>query len=159
MLLTAAQRTAFFEDAAQIGIPNMTVVQLQAEGLDGLEDLADFDKETIERIASNLRRPAGRIADPNPGAAAGATIPTPPFAFGAKSQQRLIHSTKLIQFYDTIGHAATAVNLQWTRVMKNFSEQWKALEDKKGGDKPAVPQIIKALPIIKWTQAFRDYLH
>ena len=48
MPLTAAQeRTAFFEDAAQMGIPNMTVVQLQAEGLlDGVEDLADFDKET-----------------------------------------------------------------------------------------------------------------
>ena len=102
----------------------------------------------------------GRIADPNPGAAAGATIPTPPFAFGAKSQQRLIVSTKLLQFYDTIvGCAATAGNLQWTPVMKNFSEQWKALEDKKGGDEPDVPMITKALPIIKWTEAFRDYLH
>ena len=27
--------------------------------------------------------------------------------------------------------------------MKNFSEQWKALEDKKGGDEPALPQITK----------------
>jgi hypothetical protein len=42
--------------------------------------------------------------------------------------------------------------------MKNFSEQWKALEDKKGGDEPEVPKITKALPIIKWTEAFRDYL-
>jgi hypothetical protein len=33
--------------------------------------------------------------------------------------------------------------------MKNFSEQWKALEDKKGGDKPEVPKITKALPIVK----------
>ena len=31
-----------------------TVVQLQTEGLSGIEDLADFDKETIEGIASNL---------------------------------------------------------------------------------------------------------
>jgi hypothetical protein len=43
--------------------------------------------------------------------------------------------------------------------MKNFSEQWKALENKKGGDKPDVPMISKALPIIKWTEAFRGYLH
>jgi hypothetical protein len=43
--------------------------------------------------------------------------------------------------------------------MKNFSEQWKALEDKKGGDEPDVPMITKALPIINWTEAFRDYLH
>ena len=43
--------------------------------------------------------------------------------------------------------------------MKNFSEQWKALKDKKGGDQPEVPKISKSLPIIKWTEAFRDYLH
>ena len=84
-----------------MGITNRTVTQLETEGLTAVEDLAEFDKETIEGMASNLRRPAGRIADPNPGAAAGATIPTPPFAFGAKSQQRLSHATKLLRFYDT----------------------------------------------------------
>jgi hypothetical protein len=80
MPLTAAQRTAFFEEDAQMDIPNRTVIQLQTEGLSGIEDLAEFDKETIEGIASNLRHPVGRIADPKPGAAAGAMIPTPPFA-------------------------------------------------------------------------------
>ena len=114
MPLTAAQRTAFFEDATQMGITNSTVIQLQTEGLNGVEDLTNFDKETIEGIASNLRRPVGRIADPNLGAATGATIPTPPFVFGAKSQQRLIHSTKLLRFYDTVGRATTAANLRWT---------------------------------------------
>jgi hypothetical protein len=42
---------------------------------------------------------------------------------------------------------------------EEFFEQWKALENKKGGDEPDVPMISKALPIIKWTEAFRDYLH
>ena len=160
MPLTAAQRTAFFEEAAQMGIPNVTVVQLTEEGIAGVDDLVEFDKDTIEQIAANLRRPAGKVPDPNPGAAVGATIPTPPFVFGAKSQQRLIQSTKLIRYYDTVGRTVTAANLQWTPVMKNFSEQWKALEDKKkAGDEPEVPKITKALPIIKWTEAFRDYLH
>jgi hypothetical protein len=159
MPLTAAQRTLFSEEDAQMGIPNRTVVQLQTGGLNAIKDLAEFDKETIEGMASNLRRPTGRIADPNPGAAEGATILTPPFAFGAKSQQRLIQATKLLLFYDTVGRAVTAANLQWTPGMKNFSEQWKALEDKKGGDETDVPMISKALPIIKWTEAFRDYLH
>jgi hypothetical protein len=85
---------------------------------------------------------------------------TPPFVFGAKSQQRLIHAANLIRYYETVGRNTTVGNLQWTPVMKNFSEQWKALEDKnKGGDEPEVPKITKALPIIKWTEAFRDYLH
>jgi hypothetical protein len=158
MRLTAARVTAFFEGAAQMGIPNAAVVQLQEEDIDNVEDLADFDKDTIEQIAANLRRPAGRIADPNPAAAPGATIPTPPFVFGAKSQQRLAHAAKLICYYDTVGRNATAVNIQWTPVMKNFSEQWKALEDKKGGDKPEVPKITKALRVIKWTEAYwRSY--
>ena len=43
--------------------------------------------------------------------------------------------------------------------MKNLSEQWKAMEDKKGGDEPEVQKITKALSVIKWTEAFKDYLH
>ncbi len=76
---TAAQTTAFFQDAAQMGIPNVTVVQLQEEGIDTVDDLAEFDKDTIEQMTANLHRPAGRIPDPNPGATPGATIATPPF--------------------------------------------------------------------------------
>jgi hypothetical protein len=74
---------------AQMGIPNATLVQLQDEGIASVEDMVlDFDKDTIEQIAANLlQRPAGWVADPNPAAAAGAAIPTPPFVFGAKSQQ------------------------------------------------------------------------
>ncbi len=98
MPLTAAQRTAFFEAPDQMGIPHETVVQLQEEGTDGVEDLTDFDKETIEQIASDLLCPAGRVPDPNPGAAAGARmISAPPFTFGAKSQQRLTHAANLIR--------------------------------------------------------------
>ncbi len=95
MPLTAAQTTAFFEQDAQMGIPNETVVQLQQEGITTVDDLVDFDKDTIEQIAANLRRPAGRIPDPNPAAAPGATIPTPSFVFGAKSQKRLITASTL----------------------------------------------------------------
>jgi hypothetical protein len=64
---------AFFEQDAQMGIPNETVVQLQQEGITTADDLVDFDKDTIEQISANLRRPAGRIPDPNPAAAPGAT--------------------------------------------------------------------------------------
>jgi hypothetical protein len=159
MPMTAAQTTSFFEQDTHMGIPNVTVVQLQQEGIKTVNDLADFDKDTMEQIAANLRQPAGRIPDPNLAAAAGATIPTPSFVFGAKSQKRLITASDLIRYYDTVGRSLTAANLQWTSVMSNFEIQWKALEDKKYLDEPEVPKITKALPIIKWTEAFRDYLH
>ena len=134
MPLTAAQTSAFFEDAAQMGIPNATVVQLQVEGIVTVDDLKEFDKDTMEQVTANLRRPPGRVPDPNPGAAAGATIATPPFPYGAKSQQRLLVATKLVLYYDTVGRNITAGNLQWNPTMQPFSEQMKALIEKKSGD-------------------------
>ena len=40
----------FYENADQMGIPNVTVVQTQQEGIDTVDDLVDFDKDTIERL-------------------------------------------------------------------------------------------------------------
>lgn len=158
MVLTAGQTQAFFEDAAQMGIPHSTVIQLRAEGIQAVGDLVDFDKDTLQQIADNLRRPGGRIPDPAPNAPEGATIPTPPFVFGAKSQKRLLVACDLVRFYETVGRDLTPGNIIWNTVMRNFSEQWKAIKTRKSEDDPDVPKISKALPIIKWTEAFQDYL-
>ena len=139
-----------------MGIPHETVIQLQQEGIVIVDDIADFDKDTIEQLAANLRRPAGRVPDPNQD---GATIPTPPFVFGAKSQTRLMTAAKLVRYYETVARLITLSNMTWGSAVKNFAVQWKALEDKKKDDAPDVPLITKALPVIKWTEAFRDYLH
>jgi hypothetical protein len=73
MVLTAAQTTAFFENAQQMAIPNATVVQLVSEGINTVDGLAELDKDTINQIASNLRHPpAGQH-----------------YIFGAESQKRL----------------------------------------------------------------------
>ena len=159
MVLTAGQTTAFFEQAAQMGMPRPTVIQLRDEGISTADDLIDFDKVTLQQVADNLRRPGGRIPDRTAGAARGATIPTPPFVFGAKSQKRLLAASDIVRYYETTGRPLTPNNLQWNTVIKNFAEQWKALKDRKDGDLPDVPKITKALPVIKWTQAFADYLH
>ena len=49
--------------------------------------------------------------------------------------------------------------MRWSNVMKNFEIQWKALKERKEADDPDVPKISKSLPIMKWTEAFQDYLH
>eukprot|EP00546_Thalassionema_frauenfeldii_P011447 CAMPEP_0178922402 /NCGR_PEP_ID=MMETSP0786-20121207/16132_1 /TAXON_ID=186022 /ORGANISM="Thalassionema frauenfeldii, Strain CCMP 1798" /LENGTH=65 /DNA_ID=CAMNT_0020596759 /DNA_START=57 /DNA_END=254 /DNA_ORIENTATION=- len=51
MVLTAAQTTAFFEDANQMALPNETVVQLVNEGINDVDDLAEFQKEDIVNLA------------------------------------------------------------------------------------------------------------
>ena len=97
----AAQTTTFFEHADQMGIPHTTVVQLCAEGIEAVADLADFDKDSLQQLADNLRHPGGCVLDPNPGAPAGATIPTPPFVsiketwIGASPQARIVPIKKL----------------------------------------------------------------
>jgi hypothetical protein len=158
MVLTAAQITAFFQQPGQMAIPPATRTQLREEGIDTVLDLADFDKDTLKQVADNLRRPGGRVPDPDPGAAAGATIPTPTFVFGAKSQMRLLAACDLVRYYETVGREITPQNIRWDPVIKNFSEQWRALSNSKTAD-PDVPKISKTLSVIKWTESFADFLH
>ena len=49
MVLTAAQTTAFFENPDQMGIPHTTMVQMQQEGIQSVADLADFEKQSLQR--------------------------------------------------------------------------------------------------------------
>ena len=67
MVLTMAQTTTFFEHVNQMGIPHTTVMQLHAKGIEAVSDLADFDKDSLQQLADNLRCPGGRVLDPNPG--------------------------------------------------------------------------------------------
>ena len=159
MVLTAAQTTAFFENPDQMGIPHPTMVQMQQEGIQSVADLADLEKQSLQQLADNLRKPGGRIADRDPNAPLGATIPMPAFTYGAKSQKRLTVACDLIRFYQTVGRDLTAANIQWNQVMSNFEIQLKALKDRQDEDDPDVPKMTKALPIIKWTEAFQDFLN
>ena len=159
MVLTNNQTTSFFEDANQMALPGATRIQLQVEGINLVDDLAEFDKETIDQIATNLRNPGGRVPNPDPNAGIGATIPTPPFVFGARSKMRILAACDLILFYNMIGRDLTAGAIHWDPVIKNFVLQWKALEDRRKADNPEVPKITKTLNVIKWSEAFADFLH
>ena len=90
MVLTANQTTTFLEDAGHMGILHRMVVQMQQEGIITVNGIAEFDKEMINTLSSNLCCPSGRVPDPNAAAPAGAMIPTPPFDFGDKTQARLV---------------------------------------------------------------------
>ena len=159
MVLTATQTTAFFEHVDQTGIPHVTMLQLQAEGITSVSDLADFNTTSLQQLVDNLRHPGGPVPDPNPAAQPGSTIPTPPFVFGAKSQRCIAVACDLVNYYKTVSRDLTAANLQWNTVMKNFDIQWTALKEKKGEDSPETPKISKALPVIKWMEAFQDFLN
>ena len=50
-------------------------------------------------------------------------------------------------------------NMWWMHITKKFKIQWKALKDHKDDDDLKVPKVTKALPLIKWNEAFQDFLH
>ena len=54
MVLTVAQITNFFEQQGQMGIPHAMVIQLQAEGISSISDLADCNKDSLQQLADNL---------------------------------------------------------------------------------------------------------
>ena len=66
MVWTAAQTLNFF--VTQMEIPAESIPALNAEGISAIEDLGEFDKDTVIAIASDFRRRA------------------PPVVFGTKSQ-------------------------------------------------------------------------
>jgi hypothetical protein len=158
MVFTNAQITAFFEAADQMAIPNRTRIQLATEGINHPTDLLEFKKDGLKQIEENLRRPAGRVADPNAGAAggppAGATMSTPSFVFGAKSLQRLTAVADIVRYYDACNRPLTAANMQWDPVVRTFQANWEALTNKADKDAPEIPKITKSLPIMKWSEAF-----
>ena len=157
MVLTAAQIATFFTANNNMAIPAATVAQLANEGIQIPSDLTDLDKDSMKQVADNLRNPGGRVPNPDPGAPAGSTIARPPFVFGAKSQKRLLEACDIIRFYETIGRPLTPGAIRYVPVIQNFSQQWKALKERKEADEPEVPKVTKALPIIKWSEAFADY--
>lgn len=159
MPLTNPQIRAFFEDADQMGLPNATVAKLAAdEGIASPNDLENFDKDTFEQVVDNLRKPGDRIRNPDRNAPAGSTIPRPPYIISAKSLKRLLETADLIRFYVMIGRGITHANIFYDPIVIDFTHQWKSLKDRKKNDVVEVPKITKTLPIIKWTEAFDDFL-
>ena len=57
MPFTAAEIATFFTNAADIGLMLRTTGAVAAEGLKTPADLAEFDKEGMELIFCNLRKP------------------------------------------------------------------------------------------------------
>ena len=123
MVLTANQVRAFFHADNQMAIPVATIVQLVQEGIEHPDDLQDFDKDYLKDVANNLSNHGGRIPHPDPNARENATISTPPFEFGAKSQKRMLEACELVRFYETIERPITATKLLYRPVIRNFTLQ------------------------------------
>ena len=155
---TPAQTTAFFTEGRQMAIPLATVNGgLMQEGITTVEDLEEFNDDDLKAVRDNLKKPSGTIPAPN--GEANQRIPSPAYVIGAKSFKRIKIAAAAVRYYFTIGRAITAENMCFIPVLKNFGEQWEAIVEKSKNDIPDVPKITRALPIVKWTESFEDFLH
>ena len=157
MVVTANQTTPFFTEPGQMALPVNTRLAIAQEGLEDLDDLVEFDGESLNQITKNLRSPGGRVPDPDPNADVGSMIPTPSVVFGAKSQLRIKAAFDIARYYETNGHALSVSNMRWNPVIKTFAEHWKSLTARKNAADPEVPKISKTVHIMKWNEAFSDF--
>ena len=158
MVLTAAQTTAFFEDAAQMGLPNRTRTgSLQAEGIVNPEDMAEWENTDWDVWADNAKKPP-KIQDPAAGAAPGDLINQVPFTVPVKSLKRLKLTSRLIRHYIDTDRPLTVGNIKWLNVGKNFEIQRKALDAKAKEDKPSPPKMTQKMKIPKWNDNFVVHL-
>ena len=107
-MLINAKITALFTADDQMALSAATFTQLEVEGIQTVDDLVDFDKDFLDQVTNNLRRPVG-----------GANA----FTFSAKLHKCLLASTKLIKYYEIISCTFTATNILWNNVGKNFKSQ------------------------------------
>ena len=121
MVLTAYLVKLFFHADNQMEILVATIVHLVQEGIEHPDYLQDFDKDSLKDVAKNLSNTGGRIPHPDPNAQANATISTPPFVFGAKSQKRMLEVCDIVSFYKIIKRPITATNLLYRPVIRNFA--------------------------------------
>ena len=127
IIITADQVRALFCADNQMTIPVATIVQLVQEGIEHLDDLQNFDKDSLKDVANNLRNTGGRIPHPDPNSQENETISTPPFVFGVNSQKRMLEACELVRFYDTIKRPITTTNLLHRPVIRNSlynGKQW-----------------------------------
>ena len=157
MVVNTTQTTDFFTEPVNMALPANTRLAIAQEGLEDFDDLVEFDEKSLKQITENLRRPKGCVPDPDPNAAVGATIPTPSFVFGTKSQLSIKAAFDISRYYETTGRAISASNMRWNPVIKNFTKHWKSLTVRKDATDPEVPKISKSLHIMKWTEAFSDF--
>jgi hypothetical protein len=47
----------------------------------------------------------------------------------------------------------------WDPVIKSFAGHWKPPKDRKTPDRPETPKIRRGLPVVKWKEAFNDFLN
>ena len=158
MVWTNPQTLAFWTDAAQMGITQRTLGQLQVEGFGDVDSLHELtDEGVMKQTLQNCKYPP-HIQNPAAGAAMGDMIPQGPFVIGSRSLGRIRAACDAVEYHRLVGRSTSAQSMMWTR-LENFKEQMAAMKvEIDSEDKLKLPLITKYLPIVPFLEAFDIYL-
>ena len=152
--LTAEEIELFFTMDTQMGISARTLGKLKEEGIVKPQDLVHFNEKTLKQVAENLRK-----AHTSNGGSTTEGQDQGPYIFSAMSLKKMAETAELLRFYKTVGRELNAESIQYETVTENFTEQWESLKERKEAKEAEVPKISKSLPVLKWTEAFNDFLN
>jgi hypothetical protein len=138
--LTPNEITNFFTNCKQLGIPERTVKKLKDDGIEHPCDLVDFDKDTLQQVAENLRKAPTRKTDDE-----GDVIYLDPYVLSAKSYKRMLETAELMRFYEAIGREIDADIIRYETVTKDFMAQKELAQNATGGCKSRGPEDLTSV--------------
>ena len=153
-MVNTAETTAFFENADSMGLRADTRQRLRDEGIDLIDDLVDLDEPMMKAIVEIMRKPGDCVPDPNN---PGQDRLRDPYVFGAKTQRRLLEAAEYIRHLKGINRDDDARNLRYP-IIKDFTQQYKSLKERKDGEQLKVPRFNKETRILAWSESFDDFL-
>jgi hypothetical protein len=156
--LPTAKNVLFFGDQAYMALTHCTATALAAEGIVIPKDLSEIDKEGMNSIHCNLRKPT-KVLRAGVAGVHGELQEIQAYELLAISQICLMIGAAASKFYDNIGCALDPDNMMWT-VFKHFDKQHNALMARKAGDSTYVPpKLTKNFSTYKWLELFVLCLH
>jgi len=138
-----------------MGLSERTSLQLKEEGLSTPKDFEDFNEEAdLDGLFKLLAKPPKVVS----GAGATATlVEVAAYVVPAKTMIRMHGARLIMAYYRLVGRDVEGDDLLWP-VVKSFTEQWKALLEKKKADVGQPPKLTKDKLIYKWLESFEQYL-
>ena len=136
------------------------VTRITYEGLTNFDSLQDFDKKSIESLASTCRKEIPAItADLANGIAA--EIEIPGANVSSISIRRLIVACSAAKFYNSVERTMTNANMHYGNVLQDFKVEYEAyiaLKDEEAPKAPTVNDKDNDRKVIKWAPIFKDCL-
>jgi hypothetical protein len=151
--MTQPEVKEFWQGNDYLAIKEANITKaLKGEGLQGINDFLEFADKDLKACFENLLKYG---MDVTTGTGAQRVTTKVNVRIPAKTQKRILVACRIVHYYAKLGREIKADMLLW-KVLKDFDEQWEALEEKAKADEPSVPKLTKGMPVWKFLEPSRS---